>query len=227
MTHTKPKWVNIPDVSFLIPTNRYTTYPDMVNTCIQSIKNASNGLNIEILVFSQDEIIIEGTTWIKENGRQGPIFGFNKMGNMARGKYLACLTDDVHVVDDISHSIEFLKTKAANWEYQVCGLVIGGSCSIPVPKGDQNLPGASLVRFPFLTKECFKRLNNHIFHPDLFYHAGDIWLSYFLHMNKNPTVETGTRIAQTKHLKDPTFEKQDVEKTFELMRNFNYSKRYV
>ena len=227
MIHTKPKFKTIPDVSFLIPTNRYSKHPDIVHTCIKSIKNASIGLNIEILVFSQDEIIIDGVTWIKENKRSGPLFGFNKLGKMASGKYLACLTDDVHMVDHISNSIEFIETKAVNWEYKVCGFNIGGSCSIPTPKEIQALSGYSVVRFPFLTKDCFKKLSSNIFHPDLFYHAGDIWLSYFLAMNNNPTVEAGARIKQTKHLKDATFEKRDVEKTFELMKNFTNTKRYI
>jgi hypothetical protein len=223
MFRTKPRWIES-EVSFLLSTNRFLEEPLMIEQCIQSMKDYSNDLKIEILVFSQHEIKIEGVTWVKENGRQGPIYGFNHLAKMARGKFLAVMTDDIQLTSDISHSIDFLEN--SDFEYKVCGLVIGGFCRIPTHQGSKY-SNNNMVRFPFMSKECFKKLENHIFHPDLFYHAGDIWLSYFLSTKGNPTVESGTSISQIKRLKDASFEASDCNKTSEFMKNFPEPTRYI
>lgn len=220
---TRPKFIKQVDVSFLIPTNRYAVDPDMIKTCVQSIKDQSVGLTIEILMFSQDEIDIEGVTWVKEEGRQGPVFGFNHLARLAKGDYLAPFTDDMMYTSHIQNSIDFLNN--SDFEYGVCGLSVGGSCKIPTnnPRYSHN----TMIRFIFMNRECFKKLENYIFHPDLFYHGGDIWLSYFLATKGSPAVEGGSTITTIKPCKDSSFERGDCDKVGEFMTNFPDPKRYI
>lgn len=223
---TKPRFIKPVDVSFLIPTNRLASERGMIEQCVQSIKNNSLDFNIEILMFSEEEVKINGVTWIKEEGRRGPIFGFNRMAKLSKGKYLACLTDDVRMTSNISHSINFLKT--LNFDYEICGFNAGGKCPMPKElRGHKIKYQDSMIRFPFMSRKCFNKMENHIFHPDLFYHAGDIWLTYFLASKGQRTIEGGSSITHIKHLKDPTFEVGDCDITAELMAKFPEPEKYI
>ena len=57
------------------------------------------------------------------------------------------------------------------------------------------------------------------FHPDLFYHAGDIWLGYFLHCNGEPSCEGPTSIVGIAPLKDSSYENEDCNTVYKLIKN--------
>lgn len=209
------------DVSFLLPTNRYANDKQMVSKCIQSIRDCSDGLSIEILVYSKDEVVDKSATWIVESIPSGPIHGFNELAAVSTGKYIACITDDMMLTSHISRSITLLDSLKT--EYEVCGFDVGGRC--PLPRigdilGDRPLkvemPAVSMLRFPFMSRSCLDKLGC-VFHPSLYYHAGDIWLSYFLGQNQCPVVEGGASISQIKQCKNSQYEVADCNKVHDLI----------
>lgn len=209
------------DVSFLLPTNRYSSDREMVSKCIKSIRDCSDGLSIEILVYSQDEVVDKSVTWIAETVPSGPIYGFNYLATLSTGKYIACITDDQMFTSHISRSISLLDSMKT--EYEICGFNVGGYC--PIPRigdvlGDRPLevdtPGVTTLRFPFMSRKCLEKLGC-VFHPSLYYHAGDIWLSYFLGKNHCQVVEDGTSISQIKYCKNSQYEVADCNKVHDLI----------
>lgn len=218
-------------ISFLIPTNRIKTHPNVVNNCINSIINLHQNHDIEILIFTQ-EIFSHSNKCvkiIKEIGRQGPIYGFNKMAIEALGDIIVCMTDDNILLLNCYNYIDIIK------DVGISGLNNGGQNIIP-QKGDKlgdqplnvEIPYIQNIRWPVISKNfLLDKLNGFIFHPDLFYHAGDIYLSFYLHKIGVVATEHVAKITQPINLKDSTFENQDCNTVRSLIENFDINKHYL
>lgn len=218
-------------ISFLLPTNRINTHPNIVKNCINSILENHPHEEIEILIFSEEEPDYKhkNIKHIKEIGRQGPIYGFNKMVVESNGDILVCMTDDNIILENCFDYVDIVHRVG------IVGLNRGGYNIIP-QKGD-NLGDVPLIvdvglirniRWPVISRNfLFDKLDGHIFHPDLFYHAGDIYLSFFLHKIGVVTNESFARIDQPIGLKDSSFENQDCNTVRMLIENFDISKGYT
>tara|TARA_R110002020_G_scaffold256040_1_gene469666 strand:+ start:978 stop:1700 length:723 start_codon:yes stop_codon:yes gene_type:complete len=223
------------DVSFLLPTNRAQTYPQILSTCIDSINAQHADISHEILVYSQDPVEGENVKWIQEEGRTGPIRGFNYMASeLARGDYIACITDDQAIQNSIMECINVVEGPLyQDRVFKIIGINCGGrqalSQDCPIPNRGKNfghsviseyLPNAFTLRYPVVRKDTLSQhLSNHIFHPDLFYHAGDIWLGYFLCCNAEPSWEGPTALMDIARLKDNITEVEDCDTVYKLIKN--------
>lgn len=233
------------DVSFLLPTNRANTHPEVLEECIQSINSIHTDVSYEILVYSEDLVEGENVKWVEEHGRTGPLAGFNYMASeVAQGDYLVCITDDHAFTSSISLCIDVVEDSDIFGSSQSCHRLKGRYYKIiglnpsgdglsrqlnGIPQrgdilGDKpidfDVPKANTLRFPVVRRDTLEeKLSNHIFHPDLFYHAGDIWLGYFLFCEEEPPMEGPTGIRQIMPLKDPSYEVRDCNVVHSLIKN--------
>lgn len=223
------------NVSFLLPTNRQQSHPEILQTAINSINVMQEGLSYEILVYAQAPVKGDHVVWIKEDSLIGPLTAFNIMGSsIAKGEYLVCCVDDHSFVNSVEGCLDVVEGPLyRDKDYKVIGLNPSGafltSCSCPIPnQGDlmgdsvitERLPEASTLRFPVIRKDTLREhLSGHIFHPDLFYHAGDIWLGYFLSCKGELTMEGPTAIRSITPLKDSSYEVEDCNTVYKLIKN--------
>ena len=217
------------DVSFLLPTARVNEHPDVLSQCLEGIHNTSAGLDYEILVYSRDQVEGENIKWIKEEGVTGPIYGFNLLASQhAKGDYVACLTDDHLIMDPIKLCIDNIENIFNDRKYKIAGLrPPGATCYMP-QRGqrmgtgliEEDLPIIPILRFPVVRKDTIELLGGCVFHPDLFYHAGDIWLGYYLYMKGEPSIEGPTRVSQIRHLKNAEFEVSDCDIVYDLIKRY-------
>lgn len=231
------------DVSFLLPTNRANTHAEVLQECIQSINSIHTDVSYEILVYSEDLVEGESVKWIEEHGRTGPIAGFNYMASeVAQGDYVVCITDDHAFTSSVSLCIDVVEDPVIgnSWgarfderSYKIIGLNPGGNyCTQAgnrIPQrgdilGDEpidfDVPEANTLRFPVVRRDTLEeKLSSHIFHPDLFYHAGDIWLGYFLFCEGEQAFEGPTGIREIASLKDPSYEARDCNVVHSLIKN--------
>lgn len=216
------------DISFLLPTARAETNPEVLKKCIEGINLQHASLNFEILAYSQEKVEGDNVKWIEEGDRKGPIHGFNNLArDVAKGDYLVCMTDDHLTVSSSEGSIENIEENFSDRKYKIGGLmpVEAPFCIMPRQGqvlGDQviqeHMPRASLLRFPIIRRDTLDLLGGYIFHPDLFYHAGDIWLGYFLHINGEPAVEGPSKIQRITELKNSQHEVSDCNIVYSLIK---------
>ena len=217
------------DISFLLPTARANEHPDVLNQCLDGIRRTHVGLNYEILVYSRDLVEGDNIKWIKEDGVRGPIYGFNLLASQyAKGDYVACVIDDILIMDSTKLCIDNIENNFKDRKYKISGFLPPSEiCHLP-QKGqrmgsgiiEEELPRIPYLRFPVVRKDTVELFGGYIFHPDLFYHAGDIWLGYFLYMNGERAVEGPTRITQIKHLKNSEFEVSDCDTVYKLIKSY-------
>ena len=223
------------DVSFLLPTNREKSHPEVLRQAINSINLAHKDLSYEIIVHSATFVSGENVVWIKEDPLIGPLAAFNTMGSLiAKGEYLVCCVDDHEFVNSVQLCIDVVEGPLyRDRDYKIIGLNPNGpfmiSCACPIPnQGDrmgdciitEDLPLASTLRFPVIRKDTLHdRLSGHIFPPDLFYHAGDIWLGYFLSCQGELAVEGPTAIRGIAPLKNSSCEVEDCNTVYKLIKN--------
>lgn len=216
------------DISFLLPTARAVTNPDVLAACIKSINVQHLDLDIEILVYSREEVKGENVKWIKEDGVRGPIYGFNNLAHwVAKADYMVCITDDHMMVNPATKTINHIEDNMKDRKYKIGGLMPMSCRYCFMPRrgqvlGDspiqEEMPPAALLRFPVLRRDTFNLLGEHIFHPDLFYHAGDIWLGYFLHVIGEPSAEGPTKIKGISNLKNSEHEVKDCKIVYSLIK---------
>jgi len=216
------------DISFLLPTARAIDHPNVLRECIEGINREHASLNYEILAYSRYFVEGENVKWIKEEGECGPIRGFNLLASeFAKGDYLVCITDDHLIIDSAKLCIDNIENTFNDRKYKIGGLMPQGLCYMP-QRGDElgthiieeNLPRVPLLRFPVVRKDTVKLLGGCIFHPDLFYHAGDIWLGYFLHEKGETAIEGPTRVREIQRLKNPTYEVADCDVVYALIKRY-------
>jgi|TARA_R110000744_G_scaffold106260_2_gene202539 hypothetical protein len=216
------------DISFLLPTARAVTNPEVLAACIRGINVQHVDLNIEILVYSREEVKGDNVKWIKEDGVKGPIYGFNNLAHwIAKSDYMVCITDDHLMVNPATKTINHIEDNMKDRKYKIGGLMPMACpyCIMP-SKGqilgdlpiEEVMPPAALLRFPVLRRDTFNLLGEHIFHPDLFYHAGDIWLGYFLHVMGEPSAEGPTKIKGISDLKNSEHEVNDCKIVYSLIK---------
>lgn len=221
-------------ISFLIPTNR--KFEENINNTIQSIRDNVGNYSYEICVFSEEMISGPDIKWFQEIGKKGPIYGFNHMSKYCEGEYIVCLTDDHVLLNNISPTIklldsmdqEYVVTSLSTVNFEFVGNPIRGEVL-----GDQIIDFECnkypLVRFPVLNKDTLKKLGDVIFNESFFYHAGDIWLGYYLGSKGFNFINSPTIIEPKNPKKDATYEVSDCNicrKLFETLREKNIEYNY-
>lgn len=203
------------DVSFLLPTNRPKQYAERV---INSINRISTDLTYRICLYSSEKINLPNVKWYEEKAPVGPIAAFNSMVEEEGSEYVILMVDDHEPQGDVYNSIDFLKSDVyKDRKYKVTTLAAGGACYLPT-KGDlcgdvildYNVPRYMVMRFPVAEIETIRNhMNNHIFHPGFHYHAGDLWLGYWLGSNGEPGIESNAHISGYIAMKDSSHEVKD------------------
>ena len=141
---------------------------------------------------------------------------------------MACLTDDHLIMDSIKLCIDNIENTFKDREYKIAGLKPPGAICYMPQRGqrmgtgliEEDLPIIPILRFPVVRKDTVELLGGCVFHPDLFYHAGDIWLGYYLYMKGEPSVEGPTRISQIRQLKNAEFEVSDCDIVYDLIKRY-------
>lgn len=224
-------------LAFLLPTNRAVSHPNVLREALESINRFHNGHTI--YVMSEHQIIGPNIVWVPEDC-DGPITAFNKLANFAyyRGaEWFVCSVDDHRFLGSIKSTINDVGLLMG--KFKIGGLVpedkYGISCPCFIPKkgdkmGDYTItedwPAVPTIRFPVFHRSVFESLGKTILHNSLKYHAGDIWLSYWLSRNRYFSIESGTRINQIEKLKDSTQEVEDCNTVYKLVQSYYPGKPY-
>lgn len=218
-------------LSFLLPTKRYNTHRPVFDECIKSIHRHHSDFNYEILVYSPDIIERDDIVHFEEKDF-GPIAGFNYLSKVAKGDYLVCITDDHMFLNSVLPCIDRLDKSTG--KVRITGLTPGGPCYIPQfgdilgdRKLETHVKKVQTLRFPVIHRDSLKHLDYNIFHNSLTYHAGDIWLSFYLSEIGEEVSEGMTYIREIMPLKDPTYEVSDCNKVRKMIENFDYKLGYL
>lgn len=219
------------DIGFLIPTNRGQEFIQKTLDNINSLN--LEGLTYDICIYSQEEIKGDHVLWFKEENSMGPISGFNNIAHLTDHKYITILTDDciINEKNAIKSLVNYLQNTNKKIKIVGFGTIdrqmfytpglgqrIGSLLKIPY-----DLPRFPVARFPFIERETYNTyLNNHIFHPEFRYYAGDNWLGWWLGFMGEPYVEIpeATLSHHTTHNKNFTYEIIDCNTAFTLLINF-------
>lgn len=221
-------------VSFLIPTKR--NYDTHIKHVINNINSFQSKMSYEICIYSKQEISGENVKWFCEDESRGPIYGFNYLANKCEGEYIICLTDDHILINSFESGVYDLEKNHRNDEYVITSLNPGGEdCCNPI-KGQvlgDTIIGFEcelfpLVRFPMMHKETFEKFGNVIFNESFYYHAGDIWLGYYLGKKGYKYHNSPISVGGNNPEKDSKYEVSDcniARKLIEIMNNedINYN----
>tara|TARA_Y100000310_G_C20631536_1_gene788911 strand:+ start:492 stop:1259 length:768 start_codon:yes stop_codon:yes gene_type:complete len=182
--------------SFLIATNRnYNTHAKIVVDQLESCGALDDG---EILVCCPFEIDDKRIKYIKDNKQQNGNVAFNICARSSQGEYLYILCDDHFVSRNILLGDQFLNSPTFQYrKYKIASMSSGAPCYIgPIPNFPQTdfIPTNVMCRFPFFNRKTYiDHLNGYVFHPNfnICSHFADNYLSYFLAVNGEPTIECG------------------------------------
>lgn len=201
-------------ISFLIPTKRDPT--SFVNNVIDNINSFESSMSYEICIFSKEEIVGENVVWYKEEELKGPIYGFNYMAKNCQGEYLICITDDHIFINSFDHVINYLERDFKDKKFKITSLNPGNFCGSHTKGdilGDREIEFEcgiySLIRFPVLHHSTLDELDGVIFNSQFYYHAGDIWLGFYIGINGQPENDGPTYIRSHNPAKDSTYEVRD------------------
>jgi len=182
--------------SFLIATNRdYDRHAKLVVDQLDSYGALDDG---EIVICCPFEIDDKRIKYVKDEKQLNGNTAFNDAARCSTGEFIYILCDDHYVSKNILKGEEFLNSVTfVNRRYKIASMFSGSPCYIgPIP----NFPETNFIsknvmcRFPFFTREMYlEHLNGFVFHPnfDICSHFGDNYLSYFLAINGEPTIECG------------------------------------
>jgi hypothetical protein len=179
----------------------------------------------EIIVFSQEKVEGSNIIWVPEIDKKGPIYGFNKMCEISTGEYIVCLTDDHVLTNSIKLSLDDLDSKKFDSDMIISSLNPNdGGCFNPI-RGqilgdsviDQDIPKYPLVRFPIVHRKSLSLLDGVIFNESLYYHAGDIWLGFYVGYKYAPSFDGPTQIKSHNPQKNESYEVQDCNRVRELI----------
>ncbi len=218
------------DVSFFLPTNRDPYYATQT---INSINKIDSKYNYEICLYSRERIVLPNVRWYEEREQSGPIAAFNNMAADAEATYFICLVDDHIVEDNIFNVIDFLQSdEFKERQFTIATISPGESNFAHIPvKGDTWCGGIlvdyvqaphTTMRFPAVSKQTVKKqLQNFIFHPAFKYHAGDLWLGYYLGEMGEPGIQyEGANITEYQNLRNWQYEKSDCQMYHRLVSKF-------
>lgn len=196
------------DISFLLPTNRNPVYASNFLNKLATID--SKGYSYETIVCSPYEHNWgENTKSLKDNQNAGPIAAFNAMISVANGEYLVCVIDD-HIPVDDGEFFDFIHWLNSDF-YQDRRFKITSFYTNHLPqripildedwcggiKEKDNNRKHITVRFPIIHKSTISNeLCGYIFHPKFQYHAGDLWLGFFMGEEEFPCIECPSQIEQ-------------------------------
>lgn len=218
------------DISFLLPTNREHKYAFKFIDTLNQIKT---DYKYEILVCSPSQIMGENVVSLKDNIQEGPILAFNEMAKIARGNYFVCVVDD-HIPVDNGKFFDFVKFLESDFytdrKFRITSfytnhlpqrIPILGEDWCGEIKEEHNNRKHITVRFPIVSKETYlSSLKEHIFHPRFKYHAGDLWLGFFMGEEEFPCIECPSQIYQYIGLNNYKYRDRDCKLYHELKNNY-------
>ncbi len=223
------------DVSFLLPTNRDYQFSGKV---LESIFAIPTDLEFEVCLYCPREVIQNRpfpneVVWCPEpSAGSGPIAGFNHMVKESRGQYVVCLVDDHIVEPDIYNAIAMLESEDfRDRKYKVCTLSPGPNNLAYIPKKgdvwcggirvDYEIPWHTTMRFPVISRDTINdHFQGHIFHPGFKYHAGDLWMGYWLGENGEPGIQCEeAHIKEYLNLRNSEYEQMDCRYYHTLVAN--------
>lgn len=213
------------DLTIIIPTNR--PHEKYVRNVINNINSIPARHSYQIAVCSQEEISGDNVKWYKENGQQGPISAFNHISSECGTDYVCLLVDDHIFNSNFSNGVEFIEGHYEKTRFPIASLSCGPVNYNPV-KGqllgsspiDFDVGAYPLCKFPIFHRRALKELGGHIFHPDLFYHAGDILLGYYMGMNNEPCRNAPVGIKPYNPKKDSSHEVKDCETVKQIIKKY-------
>ena len=180
--------------SFLIATNRkYDKHAKIVVDQLEAYGALDSG---EIVVCCPSEIDDSRIKYIKDNKQQNGNVAFNEAARNSIGENIYILCDDHFVSSNIIYGDEYLESLTfKNRKYKISSMSSGAPCYIGgIPNFPQTefIPKSVMCRFPFFTRQMYiEHMNEHVFHPNfnICSHFADNYLSYFLALNEEPTIE--------------------------------------
>ena len=213
------------DLTIIIPTNR--PHEEYVDNVVKNINSIPARHSYQISVCSEQEAKGKNVKWHKEEGQQGPIAAFNSIANECGTDYICLLVDDHIFNSNFSDGIDWLEEHYKEARFPIASLSCGPLDYNPV-KGqvlgsspvDFNIGRHPLCKFPIFHKRALKELGGCIFHPDLFYHAGDILLGYYMGMNGEPCRNAPVGIQPCNPAKDPSHEVDDCETVKRIIKKY-------
>lgn len=222
------------DVNIIIPTKN--EQPQLLQQCIDSINlfGKTSKYKYEISICCKDKVEGENVVWYPEKDQSGPLYAFNYLFRNTTGKYCICLVEDHHAVSPWENAIDFLENEYQMNKYKICSLSTGSGFACGLPRRgtrfgsilnlQEDLPDCQICRFPVVERETiYKYMNGYIFHPEFRYHAGDIYLGYYLYMMGEQSRECySARIQQTQFTKNAEWECSDCNIAYALIKNFQY-----
>jgi hypothetical protein len=213
------------DLTIIIPTNR--PHEEYVDKVIENINGIQARHSYQIAVCSKEEAKGDNVKWFKEVNRVGPIRAFNYIANECGTPYVCCLVDDHMFTSNFSDGIDFLEEHYQDRKFPITSLSYGPQNYNPV-RGqvlgsspiDFDVEHHPLCKFPFFHRRALKELDGYLFHPNLFYHAGDILLGYYMGMNGEPCKDSPVTICPRKPAKDASHEVWDCETVKHVIKNY-------
>jgi len=182
--------------SFLIATNRdYDTHAKIVVNQLESYGALDDG---EVVICCPFEINDERVKYIKDEEQLNGNTAFNIAAQHSVGAVIYILCDDHNVPKEISKGGEFLNSLTFfNRKFKIASMSSDAPCYIgPIPNFPETdfIPRNVMCRFPFFTRETYiECLGGYVFHPNfnICSHFADNYLSYYLALNGEPTIECG------------------------------------
>tara|TARA_Y100000294_G_C8557065_1_gene337586 strand:- start:156 stop:911 length:756 start_codon:yes stop_codon:yes gene_type:complete len=180
--------------SFLIATHRdYNTHAKIVVDQLESYGALGDG---EIIICSPFSIDDKRIKHVKDEKQLNGNTAFNDASRSSNGEFIYILCDDHHVPKEILKGGEFLNSLTfCKRKFKIASMSSGAPCHIgAIPNFPETsfIPSSVMCRFPFFTREMYtKHLNGYVFHPNfnICSHFADNYLSYFLEINGEPTIE--------------------------------------
>lgn len=227
-------------ISFLISTNR--PYDNCAKKVIDCIENQGFLEENEIIVCSNEKITDSRIINIEDNEKINGHLGFNQAAKISNGEILIVLCDD-HYVEINSNIYNLFNTSAFdNRKFKIATAATRQDHFMPayigyVPGYPQTniIPRAIMCRFPVLTRCTYEKLGNYIFHPKFNLRCSffpDNYLSYFLHLNGEETIQTADIVLSSyqheiNHTQDNSLFGPSLDIYMELIENLNTGDSYV
>ena len=218
------------ELTIIIPTNR--PYSEYAERTVENINSFQLRHSYEIAIVSKDEVSGKNVRWVKEEERKGPIKAFNDVISASDSQYFIVMVDDHIFYRNPSDAVDFVAQELADKRFPIASLASGAPCYNPL-KGqllgksdvDFDVGRYPLCRFPVFDRRALKELGGVIFHPKLYYHAGDILLGYYMGMNGEPSQDCPVAVRPHNPAKDSSFEVADCEIVKDIIKEYMGGKK--
>jgi len=180
--------------SFLIATNReYNRHAKIIVDELESFGALDTG---EIVICCPFDIKDSRIKYVKDTKQLNGNTAFNEAARHSIGEYIYILCDDHYVSKGLLLGDKFLNSEIfKNRKFKIASMTSDDPCYIgPIPDLPETnfIPKNIMCRFPFFTRGMYQKyLNEYVFHPNfnICSHFADNYLSYFLAINGEPTLE--------------------------------------